>query len=328
MKEKSEKKMKIIYDIFHQEEKIKNSYVAIGNFDGVHLGHRKLIESIVEKAKKNGGVSVVYTFLNHPRAFINKKENLEHINTLEEKLYILERLEVDYVVLQDFTDEFCNLTGDEFVEKLLIHELGAKKICVGFNFRYGKGKSHGIEELREICKNHKVDFREIPPVKIDGKTISSTIIREKIKRGELAYANRLLGDEYLIIGKVIHGKKLGRTLGFPTANLEMGEQRCIPYGVYGGYGYIEGDEKEYDIIVNIGKNPTLKLGERTIEAHILDFKGDIYGKKIYIRFVKHIRNEQKFSGANELKAQIFKDIEYWREYLKNINNGVDYGDNT
>lgn len=333
--------MKLILDVFENKEKIENAYVAIGNFDGVHKGHRALIEKVVQEAKEKNGVSVVFSFMNHTKSVVKEDEVPELINTTEEKLYLLEKLGVDIVVLQPFTQKFCNLTGEEFVEEILIKHLDAKELCVGFNFRFGRGKSHGAEELHKICESHNMSFTKVPAVKVsmedkddsnNKKVISSTLIRDLIVKGEIEKVNAYLGEPYIIIGEVIHGRKLGRVLGFPTANLEMKDKAYLPYGIYGGYAEIIEEEKEnnkdgnnngnlyskrYNVVINIGKNPTLKPGERTIEVHILDFDKDIYGKKLYISVIKYLREEVKFGSMDELKNQIAKDIESWKNQLEN-----------
>ncbi|MGL5124569.1 MAG: bifunctional riboflavin kinase/FAD synthetase [Fusobacteriaceae bacterium] len=317
--------MKIIYDVFSLKEKLKNSYIAIGNFDGVHIGHKELIKSAVNSAKRHSGVSVIFTFYNHPREVIEHHETPKLINSVEEKSYLLEKLGVDYLVLQPFNKEFCNLSAEEFIEKVMKQQLNSKEIFVGFNFGFGKNRSHGVKELEEICEHYKIKVREIQPIKVDEKVISSTLIRKLILNGDLPGVNHLLGEPLTIIGEVIHGKKLGRTIGFPTANLERKDKAYLPYGIYGAVVKIENENKEYDAVVNIGKNPTLKPGEKSIEVHILNFSGDLYGKKLIVQLIKHIREEMKFSGIDSLKEQITKDIIEWKNYLVNLEKGNEDG---
>ncbi|MBP6063284.1 MAG: bifunctional riboflavin kinase/FAD synthetase [Fusobacteriaceae bacterium] len=319
--------MKLIFDIFNNREIIENSYVAIGNFDGLHIGHKILIKKAVNAAKEKGGVSVVFTFLDHPKNKNNDSGIPKTITTMDEKIYIFEKLGVDYIVFQPFSEEFCTLSGEEFVKDIIKEKLGTKGIFVGFNFRFGKHQSNGINELKEYCDTYDIELKELSPVKVDDKIVSSTAIRSAIVNGDLGTVNRFLGEPYFISGEVIHGKKLGRVLGFPTANLEMKDKIYLPYGIYGGYASIEGSDEEYDVVINIGRNPTLKPNEHSIEVHILNFNRDIYGKKIYISVVRHIRDEIKFNSMDELKVRINEDVKYWKEYLKNIENGVDCGDN-
>lgn len=314
--------MKVIYDIFESDEIIKNSSVAIGNFDGLHLGHKALVERVVNSAKERGGVSVIFTFLNHTKNVIDESQIPKLINTTDEKIYLLEKMGVDYIIFQPFTISFCALSGEEFVRDILGKRLGAEEICVGFNFRFGKGQANGIKELKELGTKYHMHIKEIEAVKSDGKIISSTLIRNALLHGDISAVNSYLGEPYIILGQVIHGKKLGRVLGFPTANLEMKEKAYLPYGIYGGYATIEGVDTEYDALINIGRNPTLK-NEKSIEVHLLDFNGEIYGKTLVVHIIRHIRDEIKFKSMEELKERIATDIELWREYLENIKNGVD-----
>ncbi|MGL4688158.1 MAG: bifunctional riboflavin kinase/FAD synthetase [Fusobacteriaceae bacterium] len=320
--------MKIIDDIFKCSEKIEKAYVTIGNFDGVHLGHKKLIREAVKAAKKNKGVSVVFTFLTHPKEVISSLNAPKLINTIEEKIYLLKKLGVDYVIFQPFTKEFLSLSGEAFVKTILHEHIDSKEVFVGFNFCFGKNRAYNVSDLRVFCLKYNMKVKEMKPVTIGGKVISSTLIRNTILNGELQKINCYLGEAYLIVGEVIHGKKLGQTMGFPTANLERTEKAHLPYGIYGGLVKIEGYKKEFDAVINIGRNPTLKPGEKSIEVHILNFQDDIYGKKIYVQIIKHIRAEVKFANIEELKVKIGQDVFYWRQYLKNIKNGVDYGDNS
>lgn len=314
--------MKIIYDIFENRDLIKNSYVAIGKFDGIHVGHKKLIGAAVEAAKTHGGNSVVFTFENHPTELMDRENQAKVINTIGEKIYLLERMGVDYLVLQPFNREFSGMSPDEFVDIVLKKYLDVKEVFVGFNFGFGKGRSSDVKDLERMCMEHKVKVREIPPVKVFDKIVSATAIRNLILNGDLPTVNAYLGEPLILSGTVVHGKKLGRTMGIPTANLERNNRSYLPYGIYGGTVVIGGDESEteYDAVINIGRNPTLKPGERSIEVHLLDFEGDLYGKEIYVRMIKHLREEKKFSSIDELKAQIEADINQWREFIKNIKN--------
>ncbi|MGL4945169.1 MAG: bifunctional riboflavin kinase/FAD synthetase, partial [Fusobacteriaceae bacterium] len=281
--------MKVIYDVYENRDLIRDSYVAIGSFDGIHRGHKKLISSAVETARKHGGKSVVFTFYSHPKEVTNSINAPKLINSLEEKIYLLEKMGVDYLVLQPFNYEFSNMGPEEFVDKILKEFLCTKEVFVGFNFGFGKGRSADVRKLEHLCGKRHIKVREIPPVKVFEKVVSSTGIRNAILSGDLATVNSFLGEPLLISGIVVHGKKLGRQMGIPTANLERNNRSYLPYGIYGGTVVIDGDrpEKEYDVVVNIGRNPTLKPGEKTVEVHILDFAGDIYDKRIFVRIIKH-----------------------------------------
>lgn len=308
--------MKIIDDILKCNEKFKDTYIAIGTFDGIHLGHRALIIKAVEEAKKNNGKSVVFTFLNHPMELINENKVPRLINSLEEKKHIIKNLGVDYLIVQPFTEEFSNKTPKEFVKKILKKILKAKEIFVGFNFSFGKGGNGNIESLKNLAQHENIEVNVKEAVKIKEKIVSSTYIRELLSQGNLTIANRCLGQPFLIMGKIEHGRKLGRILGFPTANLKILNKIYPPFGIYGGKVKIDGEKKVRYAVINIGKNPTLKPGEKSIEVHILNFNRDIYGKKIYVFLMEFLREEKKFNSMEELKETIKKDIINWKEKIK------------
>lgn len=304
--------MKVITDITKGNEKLKKGYVALGTFDGIHRGHRELIENAIKKAKENDGVSVVYTFLNHPLEVIFPDRKPKMINTIKEKLYILEELGVDYVVLQTFDQEFADMENEEFVDKFLLDYLDAQELFVGFNYTFGKKGKGNTEYLEKISKEKGFKLNVSQPVECKGKVLSSTVIRQLILEGNLEKANLFLGRPLLISGIVEHGKKLGRMLGFPTANLKIINKIYPPFGVYGATVKIADDDNDYVGIVNIGQNPTLKPGELSVEVHILDFNGVIYGKRLYINLEKFIRPEKKFGSIEELVKGIGNDVEEWR----------------
>lgn len=308
--------MKIIEDVLLTNEKFQNTYIAIGAFDGIHIGHRALIIKAVENAKKNGGKSVVFTFLNHPLERINIRKAPKLINSLEEKIHIIKSLGVDYLIMQPFTEKFSNETPENFVKEILKRKLDAQEVFVGFNFSFGKGGLGNSENLKEFGLENNIKIGIEEPVKLNGKIVSSTYIREKLTQGELKIANLCLGAPFLIIGEVVHGRKLGRVMGFPTANLKILNKIYPPFGIYGGKVKIEGNENKWDAVINIGKNPTLKPDEKSIEVHILDFDKDIYGRKIYVSLIEHLRDEKKFNSMEELKSTINNDVNMWRNKVK------------
>ena len=305
--------MKVIVDIQKSEERLKNSYVALGTFDGVHRGHRVLINSAIEEAKKNGGISVVYTFLNHPLEIIAPERVPKMINTIDEKLRLLEEMGVDYVVLQTFDEKYAETSKEEFIDKILIEYLGAKEIFVGFNYTFAERGSGNVEYLRKVAPKKGIKLNEIKAIEYKGQVLSSTLIRKFILEGKIEEANMFLGRPFFISGDVEHGKKLGRVLGFPTANLKVVNKVYPPFGIFGGTVLIEGEKEKYNAVVNIGKNPTLKPGELSVEVHILDFNRDIYGKKIDVSIEKHLRDEKKFGSMEELRQGIRNDVENWRK---------------
>lgn len=312
--------MKVIKDIFETTEIFENSYTAIGTFDGLHYGHQQLIKGAIEKAKENGGKSVVFTFANHPMEIINIDRAPKCINTIEEKIYLFEEMGIDYLILQPFNKKFADLTAVEFVE-ILKNKVNSKELFVGFNFSFGEGGKAKTKDLIELGESMGMKVNEIPAVSIDGEVISSTLIRKNLQKGHFEEVNKYLGHKFLIIGEVIHGKKIARQLGFPTANIKMANRLYPPLGIYGATLKIEGENIKRYGVVNIGVNPTLKPGERSVEVHILDFDGDIYGKKIYVEVMKFMREEKKFSSIEELKKVIGNDVKNWQTFVKVRKNG-------
>lgn len=313
--------MIVIDDILTSNFDFQDTYVAIGNFDGVHYGHKKLIRETVKKAKKNKKQAVVFTFASHPMEFLNKDKKFNYINTNEEKLYLLETLGVDCVVLQNLNNHFLEYSPLEFIE-ILKNKLKVKEIFVGFNFSFGKGGLGKIKDLKYLAKSHDIEVTEVKPVMIDNHIVSSSLIRKKIMESDFEGAIKFLGHPMLVIGEVVHGRKIARELGFPTANINMNNRLFPPFGIYGAYLQIGSKDSELLYgAVNIGCNPTLKAGEITLEVHILDFDKDIYGKKIYIQIVKFMRKERKFNSVEELKATIANDVNKWKEHKREMRYG-------
>ncbi|MCK5779905.1 MAG: bifunctional riboflavin kinase/FAD synthetase [Psychrilyobacter sp.] len=288
--------------------------VAIGAFDGIHQGHRDVIKSAIKRAKKINGRSVVFTFENHPKNFPGEKKIPKLINSKDEKIHLLEKLGVDYIVFQTFNKEFSKMTPLEFIKTLEL--ASTSEIFVGFNFRFGAGGAADVSDMITLGDTCNIKVNKINPVKNKDILISSTMIRELIKLGELEKVKKLLGYNLFIIGEVVHGKKYGREMGFPTANLKIINKIYPPFGIYGGKVKIEKDEKSYDCVVNIGRNPTLKDGELSVEVHILEFDEYIYGKKLTLELVRYLREEKKFGSVEELKNAISNDVLIWKEYIK------------
>jgi riboflavin kinase/FMN adenylyltransferase len=307
--------MKIIDDIFQLKEKNHDLCVAIGAFDGIHEGHKNVIEGAIKRAKKIGGKSVVFTFDKHPKSFMSHKTAPKLINSKEEKIHLLEKLGVDYVIFQKFDKHFSSLTPLEFLK--LLKRIRTREIFVGFNFRFGAGGAATVDDMVEMGKTCRIEINKINPVTSEKKVVSSTLIRELITCGELDRVKNLLGYNLFIIGNVVHGKKYGHQLGFPTANLKLMDKIYPPFGIYGAKVQIEGYDKVYDGVVNIGRNPTLKDGELSVETHILEFSDYIYGKKVIVELIKHLRDEKKFNSIDELKTAIANDVLIWKGYLQN-----------
>lgn len=296
--------MEICKDLLNLE----NTVVGLGFFDGVHLGHQELIKQLVSTAKENNIKSVLITFQKSPaEKFI---DNVEYLTLNEEKENLISNLGVDYLFELDFDDEMMNLSGLEYLEKIVFNCFKPMYIFTGFNHTFGKDKSGNPELLKINQEKFGYKYIEIPAVELAGEIVSSTRIRKSLKDGNVALANMLLGYNYVLSGKVIEGNKLGRTIGFPTANLIYPFSKVqIPYGVYSVSAEFEG--QIYLGMLNYGTKPTVNKvdAEPILEVNIFNFDKNIYNKQIKINLIEWIREEQKFSSLTDLKSQIEKDLE-------------------
>lgn len=296
--------------------KIKNPVVTIGTFDGVHLGHQKIIEQLNVEANKIGGESVLLTFDPHPRIVLfPENHGVQLIQTLEEKFRVLEQISLKNVVLVPFTKEFSGLSAIEFVEKILVGNLKAKKVVIGYDHQFGRNREGTIEFLKSVSGKYGFEVIEISAKSIDEINISSTKIRDSLLRGDIETAKLFLSRPFEISGLVIKGNQLGRTLGYPTANIQVSSDlKLIPAnGVYAVRVKIA-DQFHFGVM-NIGKKPTVNSSnEKSLEVHIFDFNKDIYGDLITVFMEKHIRNEKKFANLDELKRAISNDEITCRRY--------------
>ena len=298
-------------DYYKNIEEIKHNknVVILGNFDGVHKGHQVILQKAVERAKNKGLKTIVYTFSEYP------KNQQTKITTCSEKAYFLDKNKIDYLCLEQF-EKVRNYSPEEFVEKVIVNDLNAAEVYCGFNFTFGKGKSGNIETLKKLLEERNLKLNVQKAVlDDDGKIISSTRIRNYIKEGNFEKVRELLGHNFIILGEVIYGKQLGRVIGFPTANLKFENKIYPEFGVYGVKIHIQGDEKIYNGVMNIGRNPTVNVGILSVETNIFDFNEDIYGKIILIEVLENIRYEKKFSSVEKLKEQIGKDASYWKNKI-------------
>jgi riboflavin kinase/FMN adenylyltransferase len=296
--------------IYH---KLKAPSVAIGNFDGVHLGHQEILRQTVESARPKGRDAVVYTFDPHPRLVLKKVPEIPRISTPRERADILEFLGLDILILAEFTPEFAQLSPEEFVQNILVEELGTRDLFVGENYRFGKDRAGNIDTLKKLAPEMNFRVHIVKPVKVGDVLVSSSKIREELERGEIRKANELLGREFNIEGRVIHGHHRGKGLGIPTANIKPEIKLHPPKGVYAVYTRV--GESFYKGVMNIGLNPTFRDRRVSYEVHILDFDQEIYGEIIKIYMVERLRPEITFNGIEELKAQIGKDIEESKKIL-------------
>ncbi|GAB7564612.1 bifunctional riboflavin kinase/FAD synthetase [Methylobacillus methanolivorans] len=289
--------------------------VAIGNFDGVHLGHQALLQRLNEVAAAQGLKSAVMTFEPHPREFFAPDQAPARLTSLREKLELFAEAGVEYVYVCHFNRRFAAITVEAFMQDILRNALDARAVLVGEDFRFGAGRQGSMQDFVRAGFN----LQSQPQVNLDGKRVSSTAIREALAQGQLVEAARLLGRPYSISGKVVHGDKLARELGYPTANIHMLHDRPPFFGIYAVKleGLAEGNGADLPGVASLGVRPTVKQnGKPTLEVHLFDFNGDIYGKHVRVKFMHKIRDEMKFDSLDTLKYWIAKDAEMARDYFR------------
>ena len=286
----------------------KKRYIALGVFDGVHLGHQKLIKLTADKAKKNDGISIVVTFDPHPDKTINPKSNIFLLTTLEERISLIKDANVDVFLIIRFDKMMSEMSPEDFITKILVNSLQAKELFVGFNYKFGFQRKGNIDIFKEYGKHYKFKINILKPIIVNNTIISSTRIKDYIKSGEINKARKLLGHNITISGRVISGKGRGReVLNFATANIETLSDKILPNnGVYLVETIIA--PKKYYGLLNIGFKPTFKEKQLTVEVHVIDFNKNIYNKLISVNIIQKIRNEKFFSHPSLLKKQIEEDV--------------------
>ena len=289
--------------------------LTLGTFDGVHQGHRTIISKLTSESKKHDLKSIILTFFPHPRNIVSSKK-IKSINTIDEKIQIFSELDLDELIIQNFNKSFSEMGAEEFI-KLLVNNLNLKKIIVGYNHRFGKNRSADINVLKYFSMKYDFEVIEIKAFEVEKIKISSTKIRSAINDGNIDICNNYLGYNFNINGIVVKGKSIGKSIGFPTANINIAEEyKIIPKnGVYLVRCFFE--KNKFYGMMNIGYNPTFGSNEKTIEVNIFDFNRDLYNKKIRIEFLKFIRDEIKFANVEELQNQLIEDRE---NCIKNINS--------
>lgn len=298
-----------IYSDLTALEKITNPVVTIGTFDGVHIGHQKILQQVQQEAEKIGGESVLFTFYPHPRMVLYPDNHgLKLLQTQDEKLDKLKRVGLQNCIIYPFTFDFSRLTAIEFVRDILVNQLKIKKLVIGYDHQFGKNREGSITFLKEICETYHFEVIEIPAQDIDAVSVSSTKIRNALLQGEIEKANEYLGDKFELTGKVVKGEHIGSSLGYPTANIELNSAvKLLPgNGVY-AVEIVVRNSRFYGMM-NIGVRPT--IGDQkplTLEVHILDFNADIYGEEITVYFLSKLRNEKGFSNLDQLKEQLIED---------------------
>ena len=308
--------MKYLSNSFDQINIDEKLCLTIGNFDGIHKGHREIIKNLIQQTKTSNLKSAILSFTPHPKIYFNKQKNFM-INSQSKKKEILKDLGLDYLIDLNFNDKFTQLSHNEFEDKILLEKLNSKRILIGKDFQYGNQRKGNIDTLKIFCEKNKIELEEIGLILNDHNSnkISSSAIRENLKSGKFELANKDLERNFSVAGKVIKGDQRGRTIGIPTANLEYPLNTItIPYGVYAVEAIIEGNT--YFGIVNFGIRPTFNKDKPIVEAYLFDFDNDIYDKDIEILFHKQIRQEKKFNDIKELLNQINIDIAEAKKILK------------
>lgn len=298
----------------------KNAIITIGTFDGVHNGHRQILNQLIEEANEVDGTPVVITFYPHPKQIVgNDHSSVLVLNTLEEKSALLAEVGIEHLVVVPFTKEFAEQSAEDYIKNFLVRSFKPHTIIIGYDHRFGKNRAGNYELLEVKGQEFNYRVKEIPEHILHNITISSTKIRTQLLEGNISTANELLGYDYFFSGNVITGKQLGRTIGFPTANLAINnESKLIPgNGVYAVTVQIENDKTIFNGMMNIGVRPTFEKTERTIEVNIFDFDSSIYDKQLTVHIKTRLRDEMKFDGIDSLKNQLNRDREMAILYLTN-----------
>ncbi len=318
--------MQVIRDLSHSGLPLNNPVLTIGNFDGVHEGHKALFRKVRERAEALNGQSAVMTFDPHPIRVMKPGNGPPMITPTEQKLELIGRAGIDVVFCLPFTREFAAVTAEDFVRRILIERIGIREIVVGYDYSFGAGRKGDIALLRKLGKEVGFEVHVLDPIAIDGMLVSSTSIRDLVRAGDLDRAARLLGRDYQICGRVISGHgRGGRLLGVPTANLEPVDELVPKEGVYAVLVRIDG--RTHHGVTNIGNNPTFGDRDVSVETHLLDFSGDLVGKTIRIDFLERLRDEKAFGGFEELKEQIDRDIQRARGAFEDLHgrDGIEPG---
>lgn len=311
--------MKTIFGAENGKFAPRSMAVGLGNFDGLHVGHMALVNTLISEARLDGLESMIYTFTKHPENILRKKLYTPLLTTVGKKIQLLNETSLNYIFFDEFDESYSRMKPESFVREVLLEKLGAKLVVAGFNFRFGYMGQGDENLLKELGKKYNFKVVIIPPIKIDNEIVSSTLIRGCVAKGDMESVFRLLGRHYSITGEVLDGKRIGRRIGYPTANLQPEEYLIMPHtGVYTTKTLYNGEF--YNSVTNIGLNPTFGDVTRiSAETHILNFDRDIYRSSIEVFFLKKMRNEKKFRSGKELADQIHRDIKAANEYF-NMND--------
>lgn len=299
-----------VYHHINDFTPVKNAVVTIGTFDGVHVGHRKIIAQIKELAKASGGETVILTFFPHPRMILNPEdESLKLITTINEKAELLEQLGVDHLIITPFSRDFSNQSAEDYIRDILVEKIGTRKIVIGYDHHFGKDRQGGLADLLKLAPDYGFEVIEIPEQDINDVAVSSTRIREALAEGNFELANACLGYPFFLTGKVMRGDRIGTQIGFPTANIAIEEKyKLIPGdGIFAVKVLVK--EQTFTGMAYIGSRPTVNGHTRNIEVNLFDFEQDIYGETIRMEFYHYVRGDMKLNGLDELKARIAQDKE-------------------
>lgn len=296
-----------IYNHLSEYQSNQKAFITIGTFDGVHIGHQKVIKKLIKNAHKKNAISVLLTFFPHPRMVLQKDLDIKLINTINERIQLLEKIGLDVLIIQPFTEEFSRLSALEFTRNILVNKLNVSKLIIGYDHHFGKNREGNFEQLAEYAYTYGFKLKRISQKDVNNIAVSSTKIRRAIENGEIEKANKYLGYYFMLSGKVVKGNNLGEKIGFPTANLQILETyKLIPKtGVYVVKSMI--NNQTIFGMMNIGFRPTVSGKNQTIEIHFFNFNADLYEKFIQIEIISYIRDEQKFESVNALKNQLIKD---------------------
>ncbi|WP_294269822.1 bifunctional riboflavin kinase/FAD synthetase [uncultured Chryseobacterium sp.] len=280
--------------------------LSLGMFDGVHIGHKSIIDELTKTGQKKDLETAILTFWPHPRFVFNPDEDLKLLNTLDEKTALMEKYGIQNLFLKEFDAGFRNLTGEEFVRQILVDALHVKYLIIGYDHSFGKNKSGNFELLQKLSGELGFEVEQMEAINIHENNISSTKIRKALLTGNIKEANEMLGYSYSVSGTVVHGKKIGRTIGYPTANIETDSIKLLPKkGAYIVEVFVQG--KQYKGMLSVGTNPTVNGEKLTVEVYILDFEGDIYGRNITVKFRDFLHDEIKFEGMDKLIERLDED---------------------
>lgn len=307
-----------IYHAIDEFSTTQRTIVTLGTFDGVHIGHARIIERLKDAAAETGCDTLLLTFFPHPRMVLQDPSRIRLLNTLDEKASLLEKAGLDHLVVHPFDKAFANLTAEEFVKQVLVDRFHVQRIIIGYDHRFGRNRTADIHDLKRFGQQYGFEVEEIPSQDIDAVSVSSTKIRLALEEGDVAKAKSYLGYEYFLTGTVVTGRQIGRTIGFPTANIEVAEPyKLIPkQGIYVVCSPI-GERNVYGMM-SIGTNPTVNGDRQTIEVYYFDFEGDLYGTMLSVSFLARIRDEERFPSLEALKEALHRDMDFSRAFIQQL----------